>query len=847
MTVGLVLVAHVAELAVGVRTLAAQMAPEVPIVAAGGTDEGGVGTSFAKVEVAVSDVLADAAGVSGVVVLYDLGSAQMTADMVRDTLDPSQVDLVRVVDAPLVEGALAAATTAAGGGTLDQVVEAATAAGTQARGTQGAGTQAAGIQGPGVEESSRPYEETAQVTATAVLRNPAGLHARPAADLARLASGYTESATVTVGRIGQPGVDARSVLGVVAQGLRTGDEIGLVATGPRAQAAIDAILEMVADGFGELEAAPPPAAQPVEAPPTAQPAEAPPTAQPAEATSAPPAPPGAGRGEHAVRSSDAGVLRGVPASPGTAVGPVRHLHRGAPVLPEPDDTRPPDPRRERARLEAAFDRADAELATRARTVGSGPAADIAAAHRAMLADPTLRATALDQVDAGTPAEHAWWQSVQEAGELLAGGASYVAERAADVDDIGRAVLAALGVDLPHVAPEDVAGAVLVAADLLPSDVTTLADARVAGIALAGGGMTAHVSIIARGLELPLVVGLGPPILELTDGTTLILDAQAGSVHVDPAPAAREAALVQARQRSDARADARAMSVRTSIRYAGRRVRVSANIASAAEARAAVAEGADGVGLLRTELMYVDRPRLPDEDAQVAELTAILRALGDLPVVVRTLDVGGDKLLPALALDPIRHGPLGERGLRHGLRHPEILRTQVRAILRAAYEGTGEVSVMAPMVTVPEEARAFRQLVDDAGDALAAEGRAYSRPARVGVMVEVPAGALAAAEICAEVDFVSVGSNDLAQYLLAADRTNAAVGHLYRQDHPAVWRVIELLVADARQAGCEVAVCGELAGDPAAAGRLVALGVDELSMTPASIPGVKQALHRAYGG
>ncbi|MEQ7007552.1 phosphoenolpyruvate--protein phosphotransferase, partial [Actinopolymorpha sp. B17G11] len=814
------------------------LAPEGPLGAAGGTDEGGVGTSFAKVEAAVSDVLADAAGVSGVVVLYDLGSAQMTADMVRDTLDPSQADLVRVVDAPLVEGALAAATTAAGGGTLDQVVAAATAAGTQGAGTQGAGRQAAGIQAPGEEEPSGPYEETAQVTATAVLRNPAGLHARPAADLARLASRYAESATVTVGRIGQPGVDARSVLGVVAQGLRIGDEIGLVATGPRAQAAIDAILEMIADGFGELEAASPLAAQQ---------AASTPAAQQADATSAPPVPPGAGRGEPAVRSSVAGVLRGVPASPGTAVGPVRHLHRGEPVLPEPDDTRLPDPRRVRARLYAALDRADADLATRARTVGGGPAADIAAAHRAMLADPTLRATALDRVDAGTPAEHAWWQSVQEAGELLAGGASYVAERAADVDDIGRAVLAALGVDLPHVAPEDVAGAVLVAGDLLPSDVTTLADARVAGIALAGGGITAHASIIARGLELPLVVGLGPPILELADGTTLILDAQAGSVHVNPSPAAREASLVQARQRSDARDDARAMSVRTSIWYAGRRVRVSANIASAAEARAAVAEGADGVGLLRTELMYVDRPRLPDEDAQVAEITEILRALGDLPVVVRTLDVGGDKLLPALALDPIRHGPLGERGLRHGLRHPEILRTQVRAILRAAYEGTGELSVMAPMVTVPEEARAFRQLVDDAGDALAAEGRAYSRPARVGVMVEVPAAALAAAEMCAEVDFVSVGSNDLAQYLLAADRTNAAVGHLYRQDHPAVWRVIELLVADARQAGCEVAVCGELAGQPAAAGRLVALGVDELSMTPASIPAVKEALHRAYGG
>jgi multiphosphoryl transfer protein len=155
--------------------------------------------------------------------------------------------------------------------------------------------------------------------------------------------------------------------------------------------------------------------------------------------------------------------------------------------------------------------------------------------------------------------------------------------------------------------------------------------------------------------------------------------------------------------------------------------------------------------------------------------------------------------------------------------------------------------MAPMVTVPDEARAFRQLVADVAEDLAAEGRTYARPAKVGVMVEVPAAALTAAEIGAEVDFVSIGSNDLAQYLLAADRTNAAVGHLYRQDHPAMWRMIELLTADAKRAGCEVAVCGELAGDPRAATRLVTLGVDELSMAPASVPAVKQALHQALGG
>ncbi|MGH3490971.1 MAG: phosphoenolpyruvate--protein phosphotransferase [Actinopolymorphaceae bacterium] len=817
MTVGLVLVAHVVELAAGVRTLAAQMAPDVPIVAAGGTDDGGIGTSFGKIEAGVAEALT-AAGDDGVVVLYDLGSAQLTADMVVDTLDPSRAELVRLVDAPLVEGALAAATTAAGGGTLDQVVAAVEAAGTT---TAAAGHTAAEAAGPGAAgtETARGRAETAaaleRATARTVLRNSAGLHARPASRLARLVSGF--DATVEVGRPGRGGVDATSVLGVVAQGFRVGDEIELVAAGPQAQVTLDAILAAVDEGFGELEVAP---------------SEVPEPAAGLDAVA---------RGPD---DQAAGVHLGLAASPGIAIGPLRHLHRAEPVLPAVDETRPTDRRTEGARLETALAQVDADLATRARA--DGPAAEIAGAHQAMLADPALRQGVLDRIEAGAPAELAWWEDVRNARDLFAAGEAYVAERVADVEDLGRAVLAALGVDMRSSVPaHEVRGAVIVADDLLPSDVPALAGAGAVGVALAAGGPTAHASIIARGLELPLVVGLGRAVRDVADGTDVILDGSAGTVQVDPPPSVRDAARTHARRLADQRAEAGAAASALVIRYEGRRVLVTANVASAAEARVAVVEGADGVGLLRTELMYVDRAELPDEDAQVAELAAILRALGDLPAVVRTLDVGGDKLLPALALDPLRHGPLGERGLRHGLRHPEILRTQLRAILRAAYERSGEVSVMAPMVTAAAEVRAFRQLVDEAAAELAADGRGSPRPIRVGVMIEVPAAALAATEICAAADFVSVGTNDLTQYLTAADRTNASVSHLYRQDHPAVWRVIELLVTDARRARCEVAVCGELAADPRAAERLVRLGVAELSMAPASIPAVKRALHQAY--
>ncbi|WP_020574892.1 phosphoenolpyruvate--protein phosphotransferase [Actinopolymorpha alba] len=785
MTVGLVLVSHVAELADGVRALAAQMAPDVAIVAAGGADDGEIGTSFEKV---LAGVLAIDDG-AGVAVLYDLGSAQMTAELVLETLDPEQAQRIRIADAPLVEGALAAATTAAGGADLTAVVAAAEGA-------------LASVPAPVPAEPSGG----GRVTVTAVLLNPAGLHARPAARLAQLVNGF--DARVMVGRPGHPGVSAESVLGVVAQGIRVHGEVEITATGPEARPAIDAVLELVQKGFDELD-------------------------QPPEEAWVPPA-------ELASTTSEPGVLRGFAAAPGIAVGRVRRLRRTEPALPDRSGV---EPAVERRRLDTALGQVSRELGAQA-AVG-GPGAAIAGAHQAMLDDPDLRRRAEARIDAGSAAEAAWWQSVQEARELLAGGEGYVAERGIDVEDVGRAVLGALGVDVrAAVRPEDLPDAVVVAEELLPSDVTALFEAGVRGVALARGGRTAHAAIIARGLELPLVVRLGRSVLDVDEGTHVILDADAGVLQIDPPGSVRFAAKRHAQQLAAERERARAAAADTVIITDSRQVLIAANVGSLAEARRAVSVGADGVGLLRTELLYVDRPKLPGEEEQVAELSAILDVLGERPVTIRTLDVGGDKLLPGLRLDPWRNGPLGERGLRYALAHPEVLRTQLRAILRAAHGRPGEVWVMAPMVTVAAEAREFRTAVEAAAAELERESVPYARPDRIGVMVEVPAAALAADEICAAVDFVSVGSNDLAQYVMAAERTNDSVAHLYQPDHPALWRVFELLMRAAREAGCEVAVCGEIAGDPSAAVRLVELGAAELSMTPASIPAVKAALRQA---
>ncbi|SDS14756.1 phosphoenolpyruvate--protein phosphotransferase [Actinopolymorpha singaporensis] len=818
--VGLVLIAHVAALAEGVRTLAAQMAPEVDIRAVGGTDDGGVGTSFDAMLAAVTSVLADVApdegagegarGGAGVAVLYDLGSAQLTAELVLETLDPGQSDRVLLVDAPLVEGAVAAATTAAGGAGLAEVAAAARAAYVP---TPAAG-EAETPETPEAAEAEKRVE--AEVRARTTLRNPAGLHARPAAALAHLVREY--DARVTVGRPGDPGVAAAGVLGVVAQGLRVGTEIEVAASGSDSRAAVDAVLALADAGFGELDEETPAVASPV---PPEQPAAAEPAATP---------------------RPEPGTLRGVGASAGLVVAPVRHLRRTEPRLPSTGG--PHDPAAERRRLVAAVDQVNAELGNRA--AGGGSGADIAGAHQAMLADPALLAGAEARLDQVTPAEVAWWGSVLEARDLLAGGAALVAERAVDVEDLGRAVLGALGVDVrPSVRPEDVARAVVVAEEVFPSDVAALGEAGVAGLAVARGGRTSHAAILARGLELPMVVRLGPAVLDVPDGTPVVLDARTGQVRVDPPEAELTAARRAARDLATGRERARAAAAGPVVRPDGTPVTVSANVGGRAEARAALAAGADAVGLLRTELLYVDRPRLPGEDEQAAELGAVLAELGDRRAVVRTLDVGGDKLLPALDLDPWRHGPLGVRGVRYAFGHPDLLRTQLRAVLRAAY-GRGEVWLMAPMVTVAAEARRFRLLVEEVAGELAAAGTAFARPAKVGVMVEVPAAALVADEICAEVDFVSVGSNDLTQYVMAADRTNDAVGDLYQPGHEAVWRLLATLVDAARSAGRHVAVCGELAGEPDAAVRLVRMGVDELSMAPSGIPDVKAALRSRLG-
>ena len=518
------------------------------------------------------------------------------------------------------------------------------------------------------------------------------------------------------------------------------------------------------------------------------------------------------------------ALRGVPASAGIAIGPARRL-----VVPEPEVAEAPEgpPDAERGRLDRARDRAREDLEA-ARASLRGPEAEIFAAHVQLLDDDAIVGPAQRAIDGGTSAGVAWRDAAADAATAFRGlDDAYLRERAVDVEDVARRVLAHLAGTTAVATAEP---GIVLADELTPGEAAGLDPEHAYAIATARGGPTGHAAILARALGIPAVVGAGPALLAIADGTPLVLDGAAGTIDVGPG----DDVVADAERRRDALAAERAAALERAAEPGaladGTRIEVFANVGSAAEARAAAEQGAEGVGLLRTEFLFLDRRDPPDEDEQVTVLTEIAEALGGRPIVVRTLDAGADKPLPFLRQEPEDNPFLGRRGIRLSLAEPDLFRTQLRAIVRVAAHHP--LKIMFPMVATLEEFRAARALLDEVrGDA----------ELEVGVMVEVPGLALRAAEFAPEVDFFSVGTNDLAQYTMAAERGNAALAPLLEDALAPVLALIAAVVEAADAHGRWVGVCGELAGDPEAAVLLAGLGVGELSMAAGRIPAVKEAL------
>ena len=524
-------------------------------------------------------------------------------------------------------------------------------------------------------------------------------------------------------------------------------------------------------------------------------------------------------------------LKGVPASSGTAGGPAwvrapRAEPAGAGLTPAIE------PEREAARFALALAGARRELAAQ-QAAASGDPADVLAAHLLMLDDPLLAEATRDRILAeAIPAEQALSATVAEvAASLRALDDEYIRARAEDVEDVGGRIARRLADADPGDPLTPPAGAVLIAAELAPSELLAASQAGVVAFALEAGAVNSHVSILARSLGLPGVVGVAGLLASVTPGVQVTVVGATGEVAIGgrtPASGARAAVTP---------AGAPAVGVPAEARTAdGRRIRLYANVGRVEELALAPAAGAEGVGVLRTEFLFLSEP--PSEEHQYEVYRTLAERLGGRPLVIRTLDAGGDKPLPYLPMPHEENPYLGLRGLRLSLTHPEVFRTQLRAILRAAVHG--QVAVMYPMVTNASELVAAAELLRLAASELEERGQPAG-PVEAGAMVEVPAAALCAGSLAREAAFLSVGTNDLTQYALAADRNNASVAYLYSQTHPAVLRLLQATVEGAHEWGRPVAVCGEVAGDVAALPLLVGLGVDELSVLPAAVGRVRAAL------
>lgn len=407
----------------------------------------------------------------------------------------------------------------------------------------------------------------------------------------------------------------------------------------------------------------------------------------------------------------------------------------------------------------------------------------------------------------------------------------MAERADDLLDIESRVLAALTGNTAATNPVLPQDAILMANDLLPSQLTTLDPTRLAGICLAAGGPTSHVAIIAASMDIPMLVAVGPNALHIAPGTPVVLDAEAGSLSVDPPESALAAARIQLAERRTRRAAELALAQTECHTADGVRIEVFANVGSVADARVAARNGAEGCGLLRTEFLFLERTTPPDETTQLEQYQQIARELPGRPITIRTLDIGGDKPIPYLPLPHEENPALGLRGIRTSLWRPDLLRTQLRAILQV--RPVRQCRILLPMISEAGEIRAVRRIVDE----LRSELR-HPEEIALGAMIETPAAALLADWIAREADFLSIGTNDLTQYTLAMDRGQADLAGRLDGLHPSVLRLIARTVAAGREHDRAVAVCGGLASDIVAVPILIGLGVTELSVVPAAIPGLK---------
>lgn len=778
--IGIVVVSHSPRLAQAAVDLALEMVDDggPAIAIAAGAGEGVTGTDAVK----VAEAIAKVSSPEGVLVMMDLGSAVMSAEMALEFLEDSDVP-VRLTAAPFVEGLIAAVVSAAGGASLDDVEHEATGALSAKRTHLGDDEQ------PGPSPEAGPVAERAmEVT----LLNPNGLHARPVAMLVKALGAFEATVTVAKPGSGRPPVSAKSLTALLGVGAGQGDTISVAAAGRQAREALDAVAELVRQGFGELEGADSPA----------------PASEPPVAATGSPLP---------KETSPSGPL-GV--SPGVAVGPIVRMPD---ELKEPIDAPElPEPERPQAvvRIAAAAAAVASALQDKAGRA-SGPARAILEATALMASDPGLIGDACEQVtDEGKSPERAVWAAADDIATMFKEQGGLVAARVPDLHDVrNRIVAELLGRPAPGL-PDRTEPYVLVARDLAPADTALIDPAVCRAIVTVEGGPTSHTAILARALGVPAVVAARHA-LEIEEGTVVIVDGTTGVIIDDPT----DEQVAQAEQKSNEVITFDG----TGRTKDGHRVQLLANVASPDSVAEALEAKAEGVGLFRTEFCFLDHDEAPGVEEQVQAYRKVFAAFPGKKVVIRTLDAGADKPLAFVtAVDEVNPA-LGIRGYRTAWRRPELLDTQLRAIATAAAAETADVGVMAPMIATVEESIQFAALCSEHGLGTA------------GVMIETPAAAISAGDILKRVDFASLGTNDLAQYTMAADRLMGDLALLNDPWQPAVLRMIRVASQAGIATGKPVGVCGEAAADPLLAAILVGLGVTSLSMSPRALGAVAALL------
>ncbi|VVP20268.1 hypothetical protein PS862_03818 [Pseudomonas fluorescens] len=648
--------------------------------------------------------------------------------------------------------------------------------------------------------SLRPDEQTADepvreegealFSKPVTLANPNGLHARPAAVFAQAAKAF--SASIHLHKQ-QERANAKSLVAIMALQTAFGDIVHVSAAGPDAEEALRTLDALLVAGCGETVAVP----APVEA----------------------------------LEPLSSKVLRGVCASPGSAFGQVVQIAEQTLEVSESGL----GAQVERAHLSRAL--AEANLALQQlRDQATGDAqAEIFKAHQELLEDPGLLDQADALISAGKSAAFAWRGATEATATLFKGlGSSLLAERAADLADVGQRVLKLILGVRDHVIelPE---GAILIADQLTPSQTAGLDTRKVLGFATVGGGATSHVAILARAVGLPAICGLPVQVLTLRNASLVLLDADKGELHLDPELAAIEQLQANRQRQAQRHQQVLAQATLAACTRDGHHVEVTANVASLSETEQAMSLGGEGVGLLRSEFLYLDRNHAPSHAEQASTYSAIAKALGpSRSLVVRTLDVGGDKPLAYVPMDSETNPFLGMRGIRLCLERPQLLRDQFKAILACA--GLARLHIMLPMVTQLSELRLARQLLEEEALALGLD-----ELPKLGIMIEVPAAALMADLFAPEVDFFSIGTNDLTQYTMAMDRDHPRLAAQADSFHPSVLRLIASTVKAAHAHGKWVGVCGAMASETLAVPLLLGLGVDELSVSVPLIPAIKAAV------